>query len=265
MFRSLWFDFRTTIRHDPAVPDFRYAQFCPMARATEILGERWTMLVVRELLLGPQRFSDLRRRLPGLSSSVLTARLRQLEERGLLSRRELPPPAAANVFELTELGQALRPVMLELTRWGIRLMRPPEPGDHFEPSWLRLGLHAFASPSPTPARRYALRIPDGRHEVAIRVEGGPGGTSVADDGPQLTEDWEILLRGDAMQFFALMSGAVDPVEAAGRGDIVVEGDLAALADFPALFDLRAMAADEPHANNPSDDATKDETHDIPTS
>ena len=112
--------------------DFRYAQFCPLARATEVLGERWTLLVVRELLLGPQRFSDLRRRLPGVSTSVLSARVRRLEERGVVRRRMLAPPAASSVLELTELGRGLRSAVIALSRWGLALMEPMREGDHYE-------------------------------------------------------------------------------------------------------------------------------------
>ena len=100
------------------MPEFRYAQFCALARAAEIVGERWTLLIVRDLTLGPLRFSDLRRRLKGVSPSVLSERLTQLERRGLIERRVLGPPAASTVYELSEMGRALQPAMIELTKWG---------------------------------------------------------------------------------------------------------------------------------------------------
>ena len=98
--------------------DFRYPQYCPLARAAEVVGERWTLLVLRELLLGPRRFSDLRRALTDVSTSVLADRLARLEERGLVAHRELDPPAGAAVYELSESGQALGPALLALARWG---------------------------------------------------------------------------------------------------------------------------------------------------
>ena len=126
------------------------AQFCPVARAVEVLGERWTLLIGRELLIGPQRFSDLLRRLPGISTSVLAARLASLEERGLVMRRVLPPPAPANVYELTEAGgQGLKPLLHQLARFGLRFMdsaaaRRPQ----------RAGLAAARTRSLSPHRRH---------------------------------------------------------------------------------------------------------------
>jgi DNA-binding HxlR family transcriptional regulator len=95
-----------------------YNQFCGVARALDLIGERWALLVVRELALGPKRFTDLRQGLPGIATNVLSVRLRQLERDGLVTRRLLPPPAPAQIYELTELGRELVPVMLALGRWG---------------------------------------------------------------------------------------------------------------------------------------------------
>ena len=124
--------------------EFRYAQFCPLARAAEVVGERWTLLIARELLLGPKRFSDLREALAGVSSSVLADRLARLERRDVVAWRRLPPPAAARVYELTETGRALEPVVLALARWGARFLTAPEPGDQLEPAWVRLGAPLFS-------------------------------------------------------------------------------------------------------------------------
>lgn len=95
-----------------------YKDRCPIARALDAVGERWALLVVRELLLGPQRFSDLRRALPGASTNMLTDRLRELEARGIVRRRALPPPAASSVYELTGRGRALESVLDALGAWG---------------------------------------------------------------------------------------------------------------------------------------------------
>lgn len=220
------------------MPDHRYPQFCPTARAAEILGERWTMLIVRELLCGPQRFTDLRRRLPGISSSVLAERLARLEQRGLVARREDPPPTPAALFRLTELGEQMRPVLVALIRFGVLLGEPPRPGDHFEPDWLRLALAAFARSSPTPARRFALHIPDRCGDVVMTVSGGPGGTEVCDGaGPA-----DASLRTAPLPLLALVSGRLDAGAAIASGQVEVEGDAAALADFPALFDLASLLA-----------------------
>jgi DNA-binding HxlR family transcriptional regulator len=220
------------------VPDYRYPQFCPTARAAEILGERWTMLIVRELLCGPQRFTDLRRRLPGISSSVLAERLARLEQRGLVARREDPPPTPAALFRLTALGEQMRPVLFALMRFGVQISDPPRPGDHFEPDWLRLALAAFARRSATPARRFALHIPDRCGDVAMTLSGGPGGTEVRDGaGPA-----DASLRTAPLPLLALASGRLGAAAAIASGQLAVEGDVASLADFPALFDLASLLA-----------------------
>jgi DNA-binding HxlR family transcriptional regulator/putative sterol carrier protein len=223
---------------------FRYEQFCPLARAAEVLGERWTLLVVRELLIGPQRFSDLRRRLPGVSSSVLSSRLRALEERGVVARRALPPPAASTIVELTDLGRALRPVVVALAAWGIRLMEPRRPGDHFEPSWLRLGLMTLIGPQPTPARAFVLRMPDGDGETLIHVSGGPQGTRLHDaaTGPAPPDRIDATVRADAQLLLQIATGATDPVAALEAGELALSGDRAALRDLPALFSVEAALA-----------------------
>src|SRR5919198_6110493 len=97
-----------------------YEQFCGVARALDLVGERWALLVVRDLVLGPKRFTDLRRGLPGMGTNILAARLKELEHAGVVRRRTLPPPAASAVYELTEWGHELEPVVLALGRWGSR-------------------------------------------------------------------------------------------------------------------------------------------------
>jgi DNA-binding HxlR family transcriptional regulator len=106
-----------------------YADACGIARALDLVGERWALLVVRELLLGPKRFTDLRTGLPHVGPDVLAQRLRELEHAGVVHRAKLPPPAAARVYELTERGRGLEPVVLALGRWG---SQAPVPGDHGE-------------------------------------------------------------------------------------------------------------------------------------
>ena len=217
---------------------FRYSQFCPVARAVELLGERWTLLIGRELLIGPQRFSDLLRRLPGISSSVLADRLASLEERGLVARREAPPPAPAMLYELTESGRGLKPLLYELARFGLRFMDAPRPGDHSEPDWLRLGLDVFRRRSATPPRVFTLCVPDGERELRIHVAGGPGGTVVGDCGAAA----DATVFAPAVAMLGILSGGLDPEAAVSKGVIRVEGDASALRDLPALFDFSSDAA-----------------------
>lgn len=215
------------------MPEFRYAQFCPVARAAELLGERWTLLLVRELLVGPKRFSDLRRACPGLSPSVLSERLERLERRRVVARRKLPPPAASAVYELDEAGRALVPVMIELGRWGTRFLLPPTPGDHFEPDWLRVALRVYAARSPSPARRVVVRVGAAPDEVVMTLEGGPSGTQVRDGA----EPADVALRASPSALLRLAAGLLDARAALDAGEIEVEGDPAALAAFPQLFEI----------------------------
>jgi len=213
----------------------RYDQFCALARAAEIVGERWTLLVVRELLLGPKRFTDLRGRLHGISTSILSERLSRLEGAGLVRRSFLEPPAASTVYELTEDGRALQPVVFELIRWGARYLLPSRPGDRQEPDWLRLALAAYARKDETPARSFQLRVRGGEREAIIRITGGPGGTSVtADRAPA-----DVSVLADIEAVLGLMSGHINPAEALNAGLIGAEGDLTALPVFPELFDAAA--------------------------
>src|SRR5436190_12492610 len=104
-----------------------YGDSCGIARALDLIGERWALLVVRELVLGPKRFTDLRAGLPNLSADVLAQRLRELDQAGIVRRRKLPPPAGVKVYELTHWGLELEPVLLDLGRWGSRSPLPPQP------------------------------------------------------------------------------------------------------------------------------------------
>lgn len=139
----------------------RYHQYCPVARALDVVGERWSLLIARELLLGPRRFTDLADGLPGIGSSILTSRLMDLERSGLVTKRTLPPPAASVVYELTDLGRGLAPVLVALADWGMNLLGDPRDDDEVRSSWLVLGLAATAKPAvPVPDGTYELRVDD---------------------------------------------------------------------------------------------------------
>src|SRR5262249_31649301 len=101
-----------------------YNQFCALAYALDIVGERWTLLIIRELLTGPRRFKDLMDGLPDISTNLLSERLKSLEQQGILCRRVLPPPAGSAVYQLTPVGQALEQAVLELGKWGSQFLRP---------------------------------------------------------------------------------------------------------------------------------------------
>jgi DNA-binding HxlR family transcriptional regulator len=214
---------------------FRYAQFCAVARAAEILGHRWNLLILRELFLGPMRFRDLRDRLRDVSSSVLAERLRDLETRGVIRHRELPQPASVDVYELTEDGRAFWPSLVEIARWGVRfLVRDGlREGDHTSPDWLRAVVTMFARGGATAAHRVEFRVRDGRKEVVVRVAGGPGGTHlVADDAP-----CDVLVRGTLPECLGVVSGLVDPLAPPEGSTLRAEGDPAAARAIPLLFEM----------------------------
>src|SRR2546421_2548446 len=116
------------------VPKRTYKQFCPLARSLDILGERWTLLIVRNLLVGPKRYKDLLDGLPGIGTNLLAARLRELEAADIIERRVLPPPAGSAVYQLTVTGEALQPVLIAIGRWGGRFLGPPRADDTLVPS-----------------------------------------------------------------------------------------------------------------------------------
>src|SRR5215475_3173761 len=114
-----------------------YGQYCSVAKALDVVGDRWTLLIVRELLArGAVRYTDLRSGLPGIATNLLSDRLRELESAGLVHREEAPPPVATTLFRLTEAGEDLRPVLAALGVWGLRLMGLPEPTDQYRAHWI---------------------------------------------------------------------------------------------------------------------------------
>ena len=121
----------------------RYQQFCPLARALDLLGDRWSLLVVRELAVRPCRYTDLRDGLPGIATNLLADRLRELQEAGVVRAEHAPPPDATTLYSLTDWGAELRPILVALGRWGLRLMAPGRGGDDFRSRWAILGVEAL--------------------------------------------------------------------------------------------------------------------------
>ena len=155
-----------------------YEQYCPVAHALELVGERWSLLIVRELLKGPKRYTDLAAALPRIGTNVLAARLKDLEGCGVIAKRHLPPPTPAQVYELTPYGVALRPVMRELARWGLHSLPAPTDEDALVPGWLPDALDTFFAPV-APDGSFEFRIGD---EVAAIVDGhAVAGPAVAPD------------------------------------------------------------------------------------
>ncbi|HEY3470288.1 MAG TPA: winged helix-turn-helix transcriptional regulator [Amycolatopsis sp.] len=190
-----------------------YGDACTIARALDVVGERWALLVVRELLLGPQRFSDVRRALPGASTNLVTDRLRELEGHGVVARRKLPPPAGSTVYELTEWGRELEPVVLALGSWGSRIPLPRA---------ATLGATSvllFLRGSARPRGPACFRVELDARVWTVRTE--PGRLTVEPGEPA---EPDAVLRTDPVTFNALLERPADLDVAIGDKRIVVEGD-----------------------------------------
>jgi DNA-binding HxlR family transcriptional regulator len=169
----------------------KYDQYCPMAHALDLVGERWSLLIVRELLEeGPLRYTDLHCRLGGCGTNILAARLKDLERGGVVSRRRLPPPAASTVYELTDYGEGLRPVMHQLAHWGARSLGPPVRDDALDPGWLAGALRVALPPTTACVE---FRIGD---EVAFVADGD------AFTGP--APNPEAVVAGEVSAFYHLL-------------------------------------------------------------
>ncbi|HEY3110928.1 MAG TPA: helix-turn-helix domain-containing protein [Chloroflexota bacterium] len=206
-----------------------FGQYCGLARALELVGERWALLVVRDLVLGPKRFTDLRRGLPRIPTNVLSARLRELEETGVVRRRLLPRPAAAVVYELTSYGQELEDVVLRLGRWGARSLGEPRPEDVLTADSLVLALRATFRPEAARGLRASYELRAGDAVVHARVDDG---ALEAAEGPLAGADL-VLETGPALK--ALMAGELGPAEAVESGAVRLVGDPELLARFVELF------------------------------
>jgi DNA-binding HxlR family transcriptional regulator len=211
----------------------RYDQYCPVCHALELVGERWALLIVRELLKGPKRYTDLLEGMPGVGTNILAARLRELEAGGIVRKRKLPPPAASTVYELTEYGQELEEPLYALARWGARTLGPPDRGDHLYPDW---GLNAFAALLDPEAARgitetYVVRVGEETYTVQlddsrVHVEAGA------------SEDADLDFATDMETFYGLASGGLDPDAALSDGSVeLLTGKRTALERFFSIFNF----------------------------
>ncbi|MEV7235447.1 winged helix-turn-helix transcriptional regulator [Streptomyces sp. NPDC051020] len=204
-----------------------YDQFCATARALDSVGDRWTLLIVRELLAGPRRYTDLHADLPGVSTDVLASRLKDMEQGGLATRRRLPPPAAASVYELTERGHGLLPVLAALAEWGAPAIGERRPTDAVRAHWFALPL-LRALDGLTHVGVVEVRLDEGEFHVHVNGSSGPvDGTGVYGDGPAAHADVRLVLDDEVC--LALGRGEFTLVEAVkdGRVEVVGEGALAA--------------------------------------
>jgi DNA-binding HxlR family transcriptional regulator len=195
----------------------RYAQYCPVAHALELVGERWALLVVRELLHGPKRYTDLAEGLPGIGTNILAGRLRDLEDAGVIQKRRLPPPAAANVYELTPYGEELREPLYALGRWGARSLGPPRPDDLLAPGWLVNAVRATCTSGCLPDRVFELRVDD--DAVTARFEGDE---LVVESGT--SPDADTVIETDPATLFSIAAGQLSTNDAVEGKMLKVDGN-----------------------------------------
>src|SRR3712207_275311 len=214
-----------------------YDDGCAAAHALDLIGERWALLVVRELLLGPKRFTDLRAGLPNASPNVLAQRLRELEAAGVVRRRRLPPPAASRVYELTDWGMELEPVIVGLGRWGARSAARPREAELGVDSLILSFRTMFDAQAAEGLRAsYELRLGEDRFHALVadcRFEVARGGAQGRPDA---------IIDADAATLVALVYGERRLEEAVRSGDIEIEGDASAVERFVGLFPLPETAA-----------------------
>jgi DNA-binding HxlR family transcriptional regulator len=208
-----------------------YQQYCPAARALDVVGERWTLLVVRELLTGPKRYTDLQDGLPGIGPNVLAERLRSLEKAGIVEKRRLPPPAASTVYGLTEVGEGLQPVVDSLFHWGLQFLGRPAKGDAVKASYWLPAIQAAAQPGALPPDvddTYEFRV--GNESIVVRASGGEVHVTAAP-----ADDPDLILTTDHTTFARIGRGHLTSLEAVEQGRLKVEGDPGAAQRCAQLF------------------------------
>jgi DNA-binding HxlR family transcriptional regulator len=215
----------------------RYLQYCPVAHALELVGERWALLIVRDLLKGPKRYSDLLAGLPGLGTNILASRLRDLEAGGIVQKRRLPPPAASTVYELTDYGAELEEALRALGRWGARSLGPPPADCPMPEGWLVQGARTMFDPAAARKLDELYEVRCGGEAAAIRVAKGR-----IEAEPGSATDPDAVFELEPGTLFALAAGDMQPEDALAHGLVRVEGDPDALGRFVSVFSIKARSA-----------------------
>ena len=204
----------------------RYGQYCPVAHALDQVGDRWELLIVRELMLGQRRYTDLADALPGIGSNILTSRLRDLEAAGIVRKTKLPPPWAVTVYELTARGRELDAVLSSLAQWGARSLGAPDAGD----CWSMYAVHVRFRPEAAVDGVYEIRFIDGE-TISLRVEQGE---LVAMKLPAEQPDLVVEAQPEALH--ALIQGTASMQASLGDGGVrLLVGTEKELADLVSMF------------------------------
>jgi DNA-binding HxlR family transcriptional regulator len=213
----------------------RYEDGCGTAHALDLIGERWALLIMRELMLGPKRFSDIRADLPGISANTLTQRLEGLEKAGLVVREKLPPPASGQVYALTEWGYQAKPVMGALGRWATR-SPGHDPHQHFSAVSLILSFQAMNQPAITGAIEAVIGFRLGRETYVVRMKDGAIDAARGDPGGA-----DFTFTGTPAAVAAAVYGGVPLATLEQDGQLEIDGDRALAERFVTLFPLPPKA------------------------
>ena len=200
-----------------------YNEYCAIAKSLDVVGDRWTLLIVRELAeRGACRYTDLRNGLPGIASNLLAERLRELEHADVIAREDAPPPIASTLFSLTPRGEQLRPVLDGLTRWGVPLMIEQDPNDAVRSHWLAAALELMLTDRQPDAAPVTIELQTGDQPISIEIRYGLIRTSLVQGGTA-----NATLAGPANPIMGLLLGLLDLADADARG-VSFQGDPAIL-------------------------------------
>ncbi len=200
-----------------------YGQYCAAAKALDVIGDRWTLLIVRELLLrGPSRYTDLREGLPGIATNLLADRLRELEQEGLVSREDAPPPVATTLFSLTPRGEELRSVIEELVHWGLPFMVDEPEGEAFRLHWLGAPAELYLTDHAPKRPPITIELRTGDAPMVIETSDG-----VVRARPGEAEHPDAVVTGTPHLLAGLLTGMVELDDAVARG-LRCEGDAEAV-------------------------------------
>jgi DNA-binding HxlR family transcriptional regulator/putative sterol carrier protein len=216
------------------MPARTYGQYCGFARAVEVVGERWAFLIIRDLLVGPKRFTDLQRGLPGIPTNILTARLKELEEAGVIRRRLLPRPERGVAYELTEYGMELEETVFALGRWGAKSLAEPREGETVTPDSLVMALRTTFQPEAARKSRLAYELRFGDIVLHARIHNG-----TLEAGQGAIENPDLIIEtGPALK--ALMAGEIAPAQAIASGGARITGDPKLFDRFVEMFHIDSM-------------------------
>jgi DNA-binding HxlR family transcriptional regulator len=213
----------------------RYDDACATAHALELIGDRWALLVMRELMMGPRRFGDLRASLPGISANVLTQRLEGLEAARIVCRRKLPPPASVQVYELTEWGLEAEPILLSLGKWAVRSPRH-DPTLPLSPVALMLSFRAKFEAARAHGVDATIAFRFGEESFSVAVRDGVLTTGRGETAPH-----DVVVTGMPPAVAGLVYGKVPLVELERQGALSVTGSRTALRRFAEMFEMPQKA------------------------